>query len=159
VLGTPEARDGHSLTPGSCALASRGSRLVAAIIDGLLILSPVAAAFMLTQGTAESAETTAFRFRLWIGAVVLIGIVQLTLLSMRGQTLGKIAMSIRIVDYYAEANPGLVKLVLLRSLVPALIYGLPCLGVLFMFADWLSIFGEERRCIHDLIAGTKVVDS
>ncbi len=45
----------------------------------------------------------------------------------------------------------------LRSLVPGLIAAIPRLGALFVLADVLSIFGEERRCLHDYIAGTKVV--
>jgi hypothetical protein len=29
--------------------------------------------------------------------------------------------------------------------------------MVFRFADAVMIFGEERRCLHDQIAGTKVI--
>jgi hypothetical protein len=35
----------------------------------------------------------------------------------------------------------------------------PCVGGLFPWIDALYIFGEERRCLHDLMAGTKVLDN
>ena len=30
--------------------------------------------------------------------------------------------------------------------------------ILFVLVDILFIFGKERRCVHDYIAGTKVID-
>jgi uncharacterized RDD family membrane protein YckC len=90
--------------------------------------------------------------------MLVIGLVQVTLLTRRGQTLGKIAMGVRIVNYEDERNPGFLRAVLMRQFVPSLVGAIPCLGNLFALVDVLSILGEERRCIHDLIAGTKVVE-
>jgi uncharacterized RDD family membrane protein YckC len=54
-----------------------------------------------------------------------------------------------------------VRAVLLRLILPAIIGFIPILGgflgLAFWLADVLFIFGKERRCIHDFIAGTKVV--
>lgn len=36
---------------------------------------------------------------------------------------------------------------------------IPAIGQLFAVIDTLCIFWEDRRCIHDLIAGTKVVNN
>jgi len=41
--------------------------------------------------------------------------------------------------------------------VPWLIEQVPLFGGLFWIVDVCLIFGEERRCLHDYIAGTKVV--
>ena len=80
----------------------------------------------------------------------------------RGRSLGKLAMGIRIVRV-DEAPAGFVHAVLLRAFVPAAIQFvlgmvpfLP-LGIAFWLADILCIFREDRRCIHDLIADTKVI--
>jgi len=57
---------------------------------------------------------------------------------------------------------GFMPAALLRYLVPVgLIFLLngafPFLGFLFLFVDYGFMFREDRRCLHDLIAGTKVV--
>src|SRR5262249_38984737 len=83
-------------------LASRGTRLVAVLMDYVLALSPLVFGFILTQGWVESPQTTMVRLRFWGFALLAITIAQMTLLSMRGQTLGKMAMSVRIVDYDNE---------------------------------------------------------
>ena len=55
-------------------------------------------------------------------------------------------------------NKGAVHLLVYRF-VPALLFPeVPFLGSLFALVDTLAIFGRERRCIHDRIAGTKVIE-
>ena len=66
---------------------------------------------------------------------------------------------VRIVMYENGKLPGFVNGWLLRSFVPGLIGQVPYVGGLFSLVDILCIFGEERRCIHDMIAGTKVVEA
>ena len=90
-----------------------------------------------------------------VTALLLIGlvVVQLIYLARDGQTLGKKALKIRIVRYDDGGNPGFVKAVVLRALVNGLIGIIPLYGLV----DILFIFGAEQRCIHDHIAGTKVV--
>jgi uncharacterized RDD family membrane protein YckC len=91
----------------------------------------------------------------WLGLLI----VQVVLLSTSGQSLGKRIVGIRIVRYEDESNPGFVGAWLLRSLVPGLIAAIPCFGMIFSLVDIMCIFGVERRCLHDLIAGTKVIDA
>jgi uncharacterized RDD family membrane protein YckC len=43
--------------------------------------------------------------------------------------------------------------------VPALISAIPKVGRFFGLIDALAIFTPERRCIHDYIADTIVVDA
>ena len=47
--------------------------------------------------------------------------------------------------------------VLMRTWVPAFIGWIPVVGGLFGLLDALYIFGDEHQCIHDKIAGTKVI--
>lgn len=79
------------------------------------------------------------------------------LLATRGQSIGKMLLRVRIVDYDTGALLPLSKLVGLR-LVPVWIVSLiPYVGGILSLIDVLFIFGSERRCVHDLIAGTRVV--
>ena len=79
------------------------------------------------------------------------------MLSMRGQTIGKRLLGIRIVRFGDGSNPGFVRAWLLRSLVVGLIGTLPMVGNVFMIVNYAFIFRADRRCLHDLIADTKVV--
>ena len=91
-------------------------------------------------------------------------ITQMVLLAKRGQTIGKILMKIRVVDATTGEHPGWVRLVLLRtilnSLISSVLSAIPFVGEMFAFAyfltDSLFIFRDDRRTIHDLIAGTRV---
>jgi uncharacterized RDD family membrane protein YckC len=96
-----------------------------------------------------------------LGAFSLL-IVQIVMLSMRGQTIGKRLLGIRIVRFGDGSNPGFVRAWLLRSLGVGLIGTfaaliLPMLGNLFSIVNYCFIFRADRRCLHDLIADTKVV--
>jgi uncharacterized RDD family membrane protein YckC len=142
-----------ALRPVVRPLASRTARLVAVILDLFVSNLPVAVVFLMTQNSAESPETTNLRFTTWITGAAGVEILQWILLSLRGQTLGKIAMGVQIVDQLDGSNPGFFKAVVLRLLVRRLLSIIP----LFALIDVLFILGEDRRCIHDLIAGTKVV--
>jgi uncharacterized RDD family membrane protein YckC len=126
-------------------------------MDAIVGLLPLAAAFHFLRGSPEGSQTTIARVAVWLSATVIILIAQMAFLSVRGQTLGKMALGVRVVAYDDESNPGFMRAALLRWLVPGLVGAIPCLGALFLLADVLCIVGEERRCIHDLIADTKVV--
>jgi uncharacterized RDD family membrane protein YckC len=73
-----------------------------------------------------------------------------------GQTLGKKLIGIRIV-LLDNTAPALVRIIFLRYAPISAIALIPNVGGLATLVDSLFIFGESRRCLHDLIAGTKVV--
>ena len=85
------------------------------------------------------------------------------LVATTGQSLAKRWMGIKIVRL--DGSPvGFVHGVLLRSWVISMATnaisttpGLRTLGRLVHLVDALMIFGEERRCLHDHIAGTRVI--
>ena len=95
---------------------------------------------------------------------LVVFIVQMVLLGTRGQTIGKIAMKIRIVDAQTGEHPGWARLILLRTIVNSLIIGalnaIPVvgqgLGGAYFLVDSLFIFREDHRTIHDMIASTRV---
>lgn len=159
-------------------LAERENRLFARLIDwSIQILCALPGAIILgteaLQAILAAGRTGNFDFggldqaRVGLGAVVLFGamlvlwIVQVVLLTTRGQTIGKIILGIRIVQLDGS-RAGFVRAWLLREFVPALIGLIPVAGPFFLrpvftLVDWGFIFRNDRRCVHDYIAGTKVI--
>jgi len=88
-------------------------------------------------------------------AVLIVFLYQVALLTKEGQTVGKKALGIRIVKMDTGENGGFIPNVLLRLIVNGLIWAIPLYGLI----DILFIFRSDRRRIHDLIAGTQVVDA
>ena len=76
---------------------------------------------------------------------------------LRNYDVGKKILGVRIVRYDNARNPGFLRVVVLRYLILKPIWMIPILGQLFVLADALFIFGDNRRCIHDLVARTKVI--
>jgi uncharacterized RDD family membrane protein YckC len=85
------------------------------------------------------------------------GIFNWILISKTGQTVGKRIVGIRIVKTPTGELPGFLHGVVLRIWVMGLITSIPYLGGCIALIDYLFIFGQERRCLHDYIASTKVI--
>ena len=139
-------------------LAERSTRLGAVMLDSLIFLA------CLIPGIVVLSVSNSDGGKGFGGALIAIGwlgltVVQIVLLVKRGQSLGKRALGIRIVRVSDESIPGFVKVVILRLFVPALLVGIPYVGILIWLVDALFIFKDERRCLHDLIADTKVIKS
>ncbi|HEX2658372.1 MAG TPA: RDD family protein [Polyangia bacterium] len=142
----------------SDALAAPTTRLAAVLLDGLLFV-PAVILFAIggTFGRAASGSEPNLIPIIAGGLYVLaLAAYQIYLLSTQGQTLGKRWMKIRIVRLDGSP-PGFVHAFLLRSVVSALPRLIPVAGNAFSLIDALFIFRQDRRCIHDLIASTRVV--
>jgi len=154
----PAARADYPAGASSEALASRGSRLAAALIDGLaavVILLPALAAIFFV-GESSTLSTPGVLLAALSGIAFLgFAVYQISMLVREGQTLGKKAMNIRIVNYSDGQIPSGGKLLVMRYFVNSLLGNIP----FYTFLDVLLIFGNERRCIHDYLAGTKVVET
>lgn len=79
------------------------------------------------------------------------------LLQQFGQTLGKRIMGIAIVTLDNQ-RPAFVQLIVQRYLSQWVAGMVPVIGVLLRLADILAIFRPDKRCIHDHLAKTKVID-
>lgn len=79
------------------------------------------------------------------------------LLTTAGQTIGKRWLEIRIVDAATGRVPSLARLLGLRYAVMEFVYQVPVVGGVLNLIDVLMIFRNDRRCLHDHLAGTKVV--
>lgn len=144
-------------------LASRWRRLGGALIDfiislvyelPLLVVTGAASSiFVRGEALAISQQATLFIFN-WGFFLLLNGY----LLLKRGQTIGKVILKMKIVDVRGNV-PTFGKLLGLRYLAFWLVSQIPLLGVLVILFNMLCIFGKERRCLHDYLAGTRVVEA
>ncbi len=155
-----QADDYQAAQPAS-ELASPWSRLAAVIIDILIMLAviiPLSAIAALTFAADQlENEDASGVIAVAVIAFIVIFVIQMVLLGTRGQTIGKIAMKVRVVDAQTGAHPGWARLVLLRSVVNGILTGIPFVGNIYWLVDSLFIFRADHRTIHDLYSGTRVV--
>lgn len=130
-------------------LASPGVRLVAYIIDALIVVALLVVTFI--TGLVSFGSGFGWLLPAFIVYLVVL-IVQIVLLGSRGQTIGKIAMKVRIVDSVTGMHPGWARIIFLRTIVNTILNFIP----FYFLVDSLFIFRADRRTIHDMIAGTQV---
>lgn len=157
----PAARVGELNAAPRAALvkAERGTRLGANLLDGLaaIVISSPLWIGVAINGGADKPSVISMALMVLGGLAVLgLFLYQLLLLYRHGQTLGKRQLGIRIVRSNGDAAE-FSHLLLKRSLLPGVIGMIPLLGSLFGLANILWIFGDEKRCLHDLLADTIVV--
>jgi uncharacterized RDD family membrane protein YckC len=150
----------------SVVLAGRGARLGATLIDlvllgaaGLPVMIGVVMFALVKGGRLKAASTSVATVAAIGGILGMIGflIFQAYRLATRGQTLGKKWVGIRVVRLDG-APANFSSAVLLRAVVPNVLARIPYLGWIFALVDVLFIFRDDRRCLHDLMASTKVID-
>jgi uncharacterized RDD family membrane protein YckC len=157
-------------------LAGRGKRLLAQILDGLclvliLVLSQILTALMApslfknlfhdtnignstTDVAATVAKLASVTFIISFIAFFVLFIIQTIMLAKYGQTIGKKMLGIKIVDEKTAQTNGFFENVFLRAWVNSLLCWIPIYALL----DILFIFGGSKRCLHDLMAGTCVIE-
>lgn len=159
---TSQVMEPESTAPGQPA--GRGVRLGAAILDTLLLLAVLlpmqwfGGYFAAAAAAGQSGHTVPWTLQLlWggIGVAVFV-VVQGWPLQAGGQTWGKRVLSIRIVDLAGE-KPPLWRLLALRYLPLQIVGLIPVVGLVVPLVNPLLIFRADRRCLHDHIAGTRVV--
>lgn len=151
--------------------ATRGRRLVAFLLDTLLLtalwmLATEAVAAVTGYRLPEQTPTGDFArdlldalgasaslpdygvgFGVWL-------LLQGSLLYRRQQTLGKLVMGIRIVR--ADGGPAEFPRIVLARELPLWLVPLVPYGVVLVMLDPFTLFGRQRRCLHDWVAGTRV---
>ncbi|GHF45522.1 MULTISPECIES: RDD family protein [Streptomyces] len=145
---------------GMPPLANRFKRLVARIIDGLIVGVPITAIFSAaTRGwdpTQDNGKTSGLGILIAVVYFVYEGL----MLTSRGQTLGKMAMKIRVGMLDNGAVPAGS-----AGWTRAAVYNLPeivpCCGFLFWLINvlWCTWDQPYHQCIHDKAAKTVVVST
>ena len=163
-----EVRDAPAAPPTVGPLATRTLRLAGAIVD-----SVASAVFVVPFLLFTGDWTAAISGELSYGMVSLVGFASFTamqgyLLATRGQTIGKWLVGTRIVCADNDEVPTLARTLGLRystlALGPTATFSVLVLNPVIPYAlivvgliDIALIFRRDRRCLHDLIARTKVV--
>jgi len=160
----PTTRIGDAVDGPPDALASRWVRLGAAILDTLLLLAILLPLQWVGGFLPAAINASRSGYSLPTGTLILWGalglivfiVVQGWPLHQSGQTWGKRVMDIRIVDLDGN-KPPFWRLIALRYLPLQAVGQIPFLGPLVGLVNVLLIFRADRRCLHDHIAGTKVI--
>jgi uncharacterized RDD family membrane protein YckC len=150
-------------TQATGELAGLGDRFLGAFIDGLIngafaiimALGLIATGFLGSMAEYGQLNFLATLVLTLVGFAFYIGI-NWKFLSTSGQTIGKRVAKTRIVTMDGRV-PSMVDLVGKRYAFFSLIGVIPVVGAFISLANILFIFGRERRCLHDLIAGTRVI--
>lgn len=129
-------------------------RVVARVADVVLVLLPtwLIGVPLLLGWIGDSGTTVVVVFAL--GWAVVVGY-ETWLTAATGQTVGKRAVGIRVIDVESGAPPGR-NASLLRAALP------PILGILVPAFGWVvpyiwAVWGRDRRGLHDRLARTRVV--
>jgi len=137
-------------------LASRMKRLFARLLDGVFgLVSALVPGFVLTFLSDGNFNPESFLLGAVVGIICFV-IYQWYLLATTAQTIGKKYLKIKIVNKNGE-QAGFFVNVLLREWLMGLIGIIPAIGGIIQIVNILFIFRDDRKCIHDLIAGTVVV--
>lgn len=141
-------------------LASRWARLSAALIDVVIMLVvAIPAAFLIgsVDRVMQGLEPTLMQQVLGgiIGVAAFL-LVNGYLLKTYGQTVGKRLVRIAIVDLEGR-KPAWLPMLGKRYVILWVVSAIPFIGGVSALVDCLFIFRADRRCLHDLLAGTRVV--
>lgn len=142
--------------------ASRWNRLWAALIDALILMVILMPVVYLTGGFdgASQGIQPSLGYSLVMGllGIVVFVLINGKLLSTNGQTIGKRALGIKIVTLSGEL-PSVKQHLLKRYGIYFLLAQLPVIGQILSTVNILVIFGKKKRCGHDYVAGTTVINS
>ena len=157
-----ESTEKETMTaPDEQNAASRWNRLWASLIDGLIMMVVVMPVMYLTggfDGVSEGVQPS-LGYSLLMGLLGIVAFILINgkLLSTNGQTIGKRTLGIKIVTLSGEL-PSIKEHLLKRYGVYFLLGQVPIIGQILSIANLLVIFGKQKRCGHDFVAGTIVVN-
>jgi uncharacterized RDD family membrane protein YckC len=139
---------------GELDLATRWERFFGGLIDLAVLVLPLLAFSLIMVESGYFGDWYAY----WVHGfeIALFMITQAWFLATRGQTIGKVVMRTRIVLLNGQ-SATFGRLIALRYAPFWAINWIPVAGGWIELIDLLFIFREDKRCMHDLLAGTKVV--
>jgi uncharacterized RDD family membrane protein YckC len=147
--------------------ASRGDRLGSMIIDSIILsvisLIVILSIVYLTGGFDRLQHSPPvemplyYTFGILLFNIAIYAAVNWKLLGEEGQTIGKKFNKIRIVNLDGS-QPTRNEILLKRYTPYVMIPLIPLIGGLISLVGTFMIFGKQRRCLHDRIAGTRVVN-
>jgi len=156
----PQSNLEPDIDKSSVELADRANRFLAALIDGIIGLVLAIPFFMYAAPLLgfELGQEANLQFSLLssLYGFITFCLVQGYFLHINGQTIGKRLNGIKIVST-SYANVSAAHILGKRYLPISFVSVLPIIGQILPLIDILFIFRKDRRCLHDLIAGTCVI--
>lgn len=159
VYAPPEARVDDVVPEGEIELADRGTRLGAAIIDGIMLVAlnfGIAMMMGINMFSMTEQPSIAQQTMLAVIGLVVFLAVNGYLLAKNGQTIGKKLLSIKIVRTDGS-KITLGRIIGLRWLPMMIVGFIPIFGAIISLVNVLLIFRESRKCLHDNIADSIVI--
>lgn len=159
----------NELIAGRYQLAARGTRLGAFIVD-TIFQAIFATAGIFVLGFDE--QYLQIWQKMMQGGIITLGdtlfivavnqasylVLNTYLLARRGQTIAKYLFGIAIVDHESGRIVPVAKNIAMRILPVTAVGLVPGVGFILQLANWLCIFGDHRRCVHDYLCGTSVIE-
>jgi uncharacterized RDD family membrane protein YckC len=144
---------------GMPPLGNRGKRLVARIVDALIVGIPVYGLTGLAWGRYDVANAAETYGQSLIYAVVYLGY-QVVLLTRSGQSLGKKLMNLRVA-MLADGSTPTPQAALKREATYSLVPLVPCCGSIFWLVNVLWCLWDKpyQQCLHDKAGRTVVVQA
>ncbi len=161
VYAPPKSEILEPEAPALGATASRWSRLWASLLDAVTIMAVTIPTMYFTGGFEDAAAgmepSLTYTLLVSLVGIAVFAAINAKLLIDKGQTVGKKVLRIRIVNN--DDGAKLSKMQILKRYATYFIPGqIPFVGSVFSLVNILFIFGEQRRCLHDFVANTKVVE-
>jgi uncharacterized RDD family membrane protein YckC len=137
-------------------LAGIGRRFGAIFLDGLILAVPIMILvgiiiFATVNNKTNAGPPEAMFVPIWLVAVFIYPVYEGLMLASRGQTLGKIAMKVKVVR--PDGTPISTGQAWGRAFMRQILAS--CLSI---FNYLPAFFTKERTCLHDLVANTRVVN-
>jgi uncharacterized RDD family membrane protein YckC len=160
----PTSGTGYQST-ANMQIAGVGARIGGALIDAFFQIIGVAVCvgILFASGVLEEGQQLGPVQLAIIGVGILVAlvppIVNIVLISMSGQSLGKKAIGTRMVLEATGEPAKFVHGFLVRQLAFGFITNLPFVGAFIALADVGFLFSENHKTLHDRLAGTVVINA
>lgn len=160
----------HNKTTPTNQLASVSKRILAVLIDQLIMIAAIFPLLMhtgmdvlskpMTSAHVQSIVESVPNHIMTISALMILAVfvVQTLMLIKKGQTLGKMAVGLRILDKNSLSLPSVTNILLIRTVLTNIAYSVPMIGMLLLVADFIiMIIDKQKQSLHDKLAKTVVM--
>lgn len=160
----------HNKTTPTNQLASVSKRILAVLIDQLIMIAAIFPLLMhtgmdvlskpMTPAHVQSIVESVPNHIMTISALMILAVfvVQTLMLIKKGQTLGKMAVGLRILDKNSLSLPSVTNILLIRTVLTNIAYSVPMIGMLLLVADFIiMIIDKQKQSLHDKLAKTVVM--
>lgn len=152
------------IAPDTPALAGRGARFWAALLDGVLAAAVIWGVWLIPQfeqlfpvlAKSDDAGLWVWNPAAWLVGIPVFLLIQGWPLVTRGQTIGKMLFKLRIVRNDGSRADAW-RLLGVRYGVGEVLSVVSGVSIIYGLIDSLLIFRESRQCLHDTLADTKVI--